>query len=106
MGFAKARESRCDGNLGLFSLWATWIVGPGVDFHTSWSEQRSCGAAEVLVNESPLFCQEVAKSLAMQLTYFHGALLAGNPECVPGCELGLRFPCLSSRKCRDAPARC
>lgn len=59
-------------------------------------------AAQLWGSKSPcqwisgLLCQEVAKNLAMQLTDFHGALLARNTECVSGCELSFCFPCLSS----------
>lgn len=79
MGFAKAAESRCAGNLGLCSLWAMWMVGLG-DFVVPWSEQHSYEPAEVFVN------------LSVQRNYFHGALFFRGTELVPRCELGLGAP--------------
>lgn len=83
---------------GVLGTWGFAALGPcGLwargDFCVSWSEQHSCGPAEVLVN------------LSVQLNYFRGALLFRDAEFVPGCELGSGVPSLSSGRCLGAPAK-
>lgn len=48
MGFAKARESRC-GNLGLLSLWPTWVVGTGWIFTHPGQSSVAVGQQKSLV---------------------------------------------------------
>lgn len=63
----------------------------GVDFHTSWSEQRSCGATEVLGDESPRYSAgKLPKILPGDLLIF---MVLCSLE-TPSVCLGVRSACV------------
>lgn len=102
MGVAKARESRCDGNLGLFSLWAVWIVGIGWVFTCLGQSSVAVGQPKFLsMNLRVILIGSCQNSCHVTCLFSWCFACWKHSVCAWVC-----FPCPSSHKHQDAPARC
>lgn len=106
MGFAKGRESRCDGNLGLFSLWATWIVAMGWIFTRPGQSSVAVGQQKSLSMNLwvtlPGSCQKSRHATHL----FSWCFACWKHWVCVWVWAQLLFPMSEQSKCRDVPARC